>query len=182
MQATTSRLPASPCEDQIRRKWSALSTTTNEITGSFERRWIMKRLSAGASWAWQIAAGESAAAGHQYIEKEHVMMGICSLAKVLSPAGGVELNGRARAVLQAEWSTVEDALNGFELDPTLLRRQLRTRLGRGTYRHSEGVVHRSEACKRVFQRAGELAQDAGVISCLHLLAALLLRHSRQTEC
>ena len=133
----------------------------------------MTQLSDGASWAWQMAAGEAAAAGHQYIEKEHVLMGICSLDKVLSPTGGVELDQRTQEGLESEWSTVGDALDGFELDPTQLRRQLRQRKGRGTYKHTERIVHRSEACKRLFQRADDLAQDAGGISCLHLLAAIL---------
>ena len=43
----------------------------------------MKDLSIGASLVWQMAAGEAVAAKHQYIEKEHIFIGICSLEKIL---------------------------------------------------------------------------------------------------
>ncbi|MCG2709871.1 MAG: hypothetical protein L6246_06110 [Thermodesulfovibrionales bacterium] len=43
----------------------------------------MKDLSIGANIAWQIAAHEAAAAKFQFIEKEHLFIGICSLEKIL---------------------------------------------------------------------------------------------------
>jgi len=120
-----------------------------------------------------MATGEAAAAGHQYIMREHLLMGICGLEKVLSPAGGVELDQRVRQTLQTERDSVEDVFGDTELNPRLLRRQVRKRLGQGTYRHTERVVHRSEACKVIFQRADELAEDRERTSSHHLLAAIL---------
>lgn len=132
----------------------------------------VKELSVGASVAWQIAAGEAGAAKHQYIEKEHILIGICSLEKWLK-LSGVELKPQVHQSLQAEHDAVEDVLRAFELDPTQLRRQVRERLGVGNYEHTERVIHRSEACKRFFQRADDLASSTGEIACLHLLAAIL---------
>ena len=132
----------------------------------------MKDLSVGASLAWRLAAGETGAAKHQYIEKEHILIGICSLEKELR-GGDAEITPHARQLLEAEHDDIEDLLRAFELDSTPLRRQVRERLGKGDYRRSEKVVHRSDACKRVFDRAGELAGASSEISCLHLLAAIL---------
>lgn len=56
----------------------------------------MKELSVGANFAWQIAAGEAATSKHQFIEKEHVLIGICSLEKV-TRVDGQEESPRAKA-------------------------------------------------------------------------------------
>jgi ATP-dependent Clp protease ATP-binding subunit ClpC len=131
----------------------------------------MKGLSVGASLAWQIAATEAGAAKHQYIEKEHMMTGVLSLEKV--PGGeNAEITPAVRESLQAECSSVEDVLRAFELDATQLRRQVRQRLGKGSFKRTEKVVHRSEECRRVFARAERMAQPAQA-TCLHLLAAIL---------
>jgi ATP-dependent Clp protease ATP-binding subunit ClpC len=133
----------------------------------------MKELTVGAYWAWQIAAGEAAAAKHQYIAKEHILIGICSLEKVLMHGGRVKLNSQAQQALQAEYNAVEDVLRVFKLNTTQIRRQVRERLGEGNYEHREKIIHRSEECKNVFTHADELVALAGEVSCLHLLAAIV---------
>ena len=124
-----------------------------------------------ASLAWQIAASEAAAAKHQHIEKEHMMTGVMSLEKVL---GGENegITPDVRELLQAECSGIEDVLRAFELDATQLRRQVRKRLGKRSFKRTEKVVHRSEDCRRVFARAERMAQPSQA-TCLHLLAAIL---------
>ncbi|MCL6450280.1 MAG: ATP-dependent Clp protease ATP-binding subunit [Acetobacteraceae bacterium] len=131
----------------------------------------MKGLSVGATLAWQIAAAETAAAGHQYIEKEQVLIGVCSLEKAVR--AGLGLSPQAREALEAERRDIDDVLRAFELDAARLRRDLRQRSGVGGYQHAGQVVHRSEACRQAFRRAEELAEAAAEVSCLHLLAAVL---------
>jgi ATP-dependent Clp protease ATP-binding subunit ClpC len=122
--------------------------------------------------AWQIAAGEAAAAAHQYIEKEYIVIGIYSLGKLLKLQAD-QLEPRAHEALRREWDAVQEVLRGFELDPAPLRRRLRQGLGKGDYQRTEKVVHRSQPCKSVFGRAEGLAGSAPEVSCLHLLAAIL---------
>jgi ATP-dependent Clp protease ATP-binding subunit ClpC len=69
--------------------------------------------------------------------------------------------------------TVKEVLGWCGLDATSLRRYVRQGLRRGNYRHTEEVIHRSQACKRVFGLADDLAASGGETSCLHLLAAIL---------
>ena len=61
----------------------------------------------------------------------------------------------------------------MSLNMTQLRRKMRQKLGTGNYKHTEKVIHRSDACKKMFNRAHELASSSEEISCLHLLAAIL---------
>ena len=134
----------------------------------------MKDLSIAANLAWQIAAGETAVANHQFIEKEHILIGICSLEKILilnlEESG---LKAQDRQTVQAEHDVIEDMLRRFEFDSTQFRRQVRQGLGEGNYRKAEKLIHRSGACRKVFNRADELAGSVKEISCLLLLAAML---------
>ena len=132
----------------------------------------MENLSIGSSVAWQIAAVEAGAAQHQYIEKEHILIGILSLEKKIEY--DLEKSGaQAAQDLQVEFNALLNVLGGFEIDPAKIRRDVRQRMGKGNFKHAEKVIHRSEVCKKIFQRASELARDSKEICCLHLLAAIL---------
>lgn len=133
----------------------------------------MTELSISANLAWQLAAQEAAAARSKFIEPEHVLIGICSLEKVLSESDEAKLDPPSQQELQSEQEAIEDILHGFELDSTQLRRSVRKELGKGKYPPTEKVMHRSPACKQVFVRASALAPSAGEVTCIHLLAAIL---------
>jgi ATP-dependent Clp protease ATP-binding subunit ClpC len=133
---------------------------------------MMNRLSFGAMLAWQVAAGETVAGGHRFIGREHFLIGVCSLDKLLRN-NGVGIQPQAHRALQAEGNAVADALRGCGLDATRLRRLARQRIGRGSYDHTGLVIHRDEKCKATFGRAEELVQPGGIVTCLHLLAALM---------
>ena len=134
----------------------------------------MPDLSIGANLAWQIADMEAGAARFQFIEAEHIFTGICSLEKVLklSPEKS-GLNPQAHKSLQNEYVVLQALMENLGLNMTQLRRKICQKLGTDNYKHTEKVIHRSEACKRMFNRAYELASSAEEISCLHLLAAIL---------
>jgi ATP-dependent Clp protease ATP-binding subunit ClpC len=133
----------------------------------------MKELSFGANSAWQIAAGEAAAGKYQFIESDHILIGVCSLEKVSMGLKNAELDPRSLEIIRAESDAIEDILKGFEMDSIQFRRQIRTKLGQGNFTHTERVVHRSPNCKRIFEKAMHLAGDMGEVSCVHLLAAML---------
>jgi len=137
----------------------------------------MTELSFSANLAWQLAAQEAAAARSEFIEPQHILMGICSLEKISMQADELDLS--ARQSLQMEQDAIEELLRDFELDATDLRRTLRSsvrdELGESKYDHTEKIIHRSPACKQVFKRATALAYSvsAETVTCIHLLAAVL---------
>ena len=134
----------------------------------------MPTLSIAANIAWQIAAAEASAARFQFIEAEHILIGICSLEKalMLSPED-LGLNPNAIKSLQAEHGALKDLLGQQGLNMTILRRTARKEAGAGSYKHIENVIHRSPACKMVFNRAFEIAYPSDEASSLHLLASIL---------
>jgi ATP-dependent Clp protease ATP-binding subunit ClpC len=138
----------------------------------------MTYLSTGAGIAWRFAAGAASNAECQFIEKEHLLIGICSLEKAFVPGVLKEpLSPDVESSLRIEADAVDDMLRKFELDSTELRRAVRNALEKGNYQRTEEVIHRSEDCKSYFLRAGELAESVGAegIDCTKLLVAILER-------
>lgn len=132
-----------------------------------------KELSIGLSVAWQISAQEAVAAKSRFIEKEHVLIGVCSLAKAIRPI--TERGKLPPAImneLQLEKEDVQLVLGYFGFDSTATRRQLRMMAGLGDYILIGNVVHRSEECKRLFAQA-EALSSSNTVSVLHFLAALM---------
>jgi ATP-dependent Clp protease ATP-binding subunit ClpC len=126
-----------------------------------------------ATRAWQMAAAEAGAASHPFLEPEHLLIGICSLEKLLAaPPDRLALPPEARAGLRQEAEAVARALQAVGLEPTALRREVRQSLGAGDAKYPDNVVHRSPACKQVFANAALLAAGQPV-TCLHLLTVIL---------
>ncbi len=135
----------------------------------------MPDLSIGLEFVWQIAATEAAAARREFIEPAHLFIGLCSLEKALHSEQQKQtgIPADALAGLEAEWAALKSLFTQFHLDATALRRELRERMGRGSFEHRENVVHRSPNSRRVFEWAAELAAGSPTVTSLHLLAALL---------
>ncbi len=131
----------------------------------------MTELSFSAYLVWQLAAQEAAASQFEFIDPVHILIGICSLEKILGQEE--KLDPPTRQALQGEINSIQDILLDFDLGATDLRRRLRKELGQGVFRHTEKTVHRSPACKQVFERAKALALSAEEYTCIHLLAAIL---------
>jgi ATP-dependent Clp protease ATP-binding subunit ClpC len=132
----------------------------------------MTELSIGATLAWQAAAREAAASGHEFISRVHLLIGVCSLDKWLRGNGAGPLHQDRQALL-AECNALTDVLRGSGLDAIRLRRLVRERGGQSNYKLVGRVVHRDEPCKAAFRRAEDLAGPGGNVTCLHLLAALM---------
>ena len=151
----------------------------------------MPEISSGVIVAWQIAAMEAAHARHQYIEKEHIFVGLCKAGDLITPEyleevgidsakidkllKQVGLDHKEINQFRSELGAFNELFAGFGLNKTKLRRRLRGIIGQGGYQHKERVIHRSEDCKQIFSRAAELAKTHGCpkIDALHLLLIIL---------
>jgi ATP-dependent Clp protease ATP-binding subunit ClpC len=136
---------------------------------------LMPRLSAAAALAWQVAASETAAARHPFIEREHLIIGICSLNKTLGFLRYTKLESLPVDAVKTEADALEDILLNTGVSGSMLRRGVRSRLRPGLSIHTDQAVHRSEACKAFFRRGEEIADasGAGEVRANHLLAAIL---------
>ena len=121
----------------------------------------MPGLSAAAGMAWRIAAAEAATARHPLIEREHLLIGLCSLHKTLGFVRFLKAETMPADAIREEADAVEDTLAAIGISSVSLRRGVRSRLRPGHARHADQAIHRSEACKEIFRRAREASESAG---------------------
>ncbi len=121
----------------------------------------MPGLSAAAGMAWRIAAAEAATARQPFIEREHLLIGLCSLHKTLGYVRFLKSETIPTGGVREEADAVEDLLAAMGISSISLRRGVRSRLRPGHARHADQAVHRSEACKEIFRRAVAAAGEAG---------------------
>ncbi len=128
---------------------------------------------------WQIGSREASAAGREFIEPEDIFIGLSKLDEILTGENVDKLLEEFGDLthLRQESERLSKYFAGCKLDRLSFRRLLRGYLGLGS--HSRGAlnepVHRSEPCKRVFQKAIEIAEakNSPDLHSFHLLAALL---------
>lgn len=129
--------------------------------------------------AWQIAAMETARAGYECIDADHVMIGLLKVGEILDSEAlahaGLEMSEADLALLEKELSPIEESLAACHLDRTELRRLVRKLAGKGSYIHRERVVHRSDACRMLFSRAKAIAEErfSGTVKGSYLFEAIL---------
>lgn len=129
-------------------------------------------LSAGFRFTWQAAAAEAVLARSRFLEPPHLLAGLCSLEKAPGFRGQVPED--VLMALLGEGDLLAALFSRFGLDPTALRRELRTWSGpEEAGKAQRARVSRSEASRAVFHRAGELASGGPEMTSLHLLAALV---------
>lgn len=130
--------------------------------------------------SWQIGAMEARAGGRRLIEPEDLFIGICKLDEILTGENLEKLAGQFGDMrhLRAESSRVTEFFAKCGLDRVAARRCLRGYRPHGDGPPAEDAgepAHRSEACKRIFEKAAGLAEarSSGGLHVFHLLAALL---------
>jgi len=126
--------------------------------------------------SWQIGASEAVMAHAQFVEKEHVLIGLLRALDVLDPDKQQGVEKDTLAALQKDLAPVQEVLSACELDRVKLRRRIRGLVGDGGYQRGDDEgVHRSAGCKQCFTRAEELARElnAATVGPVHLLASLL---------
>ena len=133
----------------------------------------MATLTKAARMAWEIGAAEAARLRHPFIEREHLLIGLCSLRKILQYLGYTQIESLPVDLLREEADAIERELASLGITGASIRRGVRSRLRPGNAVHPERVVHRSEECKRYFRRAGEIVKDGGEVAVRHLFAAVL---------
>jgi len=134
----------------------------------------MKPHSIAVDIAWKLAVWEASAAKSDFIEKEHAVIGLFSLEKVAAGRpDDMKLNRDQWNRIRAEWVALLEVFAFCSLNATVLRRELRTGIGKGSHQHTGNVIHRSSECKAFFQIASALAGEAEAVSALHLLAAIV---------
>ena len=134
----------------------------------------MKPLSPALNMIWNIAVHEAAAVKSEYIETEHVFIGIFSLDKVVAlSCDQLRISPSDFADIQSEHTLLTKILHGLNATMADIRRGVRSRLVAGGHNHAAGgVVHRSTSCKERFKAAADRS-TAIRVTVLDILDAIL---------
>jgi hypothetical protein len=132
--------------------------------------------------ARQLAALETAAAKWPSIEPEHFLAALTKLRQFCTGEGAGVLEGQGVNLTahRAELELVAEVLDEAAIEADGFRHELRERLGQGTHRHAKGqTIHRSERSRKLFARAGALANEmkSAKLRTGHLFLAILAEHN-----
>ena len=133
----------------------------------------MSKTSPGLRLAWQIASWEANAARQEFIECEHLLIGICSMEKMDILKVSRKLDPKDQQYLESERTGIDDIINSFGITPASLRRRLREKCPKGKFRRKDKVIHRSPETMKIFAKAVSLNGSDEYLNILHLMAAIL---------
>jgi len=134
------------------------------------------KLSASIELVWQLAGREAIAAQFKEIEPEHFLMALLKVSELpVEEADRIAPGAEVAKRLATEVDALRQELADRSIDSTSVRRKLRARLGKGKTPLDGGQMHRSPACRAVFDAAVKLADDAGseTVMIPHVLQSLL---------
>jgi ATP-dependent Clp protease ATP-binding subunit ClpC len=128
--------------------------------------------------AWQLACVETAAAKAPFIEPEHFLAALTKLRQFCTGTGAEALarQGADLGAHRPEMELVAEMLGEVAIGADAFRHELRERLDQGTHDHAEGqTIHRSERSRKVFVRAGAIAEEmkSAELKAGHLFLAIL---------
>ena len=114
---------------------------------------------------WQIAANEAGYAGCNFIEPEHILIGLCSLEKLQ-----FDQNTPSEVIIEKKY--LDDVFQTWSLSPSKLRRKLRDLIGDHNFHRSGEVIHRSPEVRELFGKAEQLGNN-NLITCRELLISII---------
>ena len=133
----------------------------------------MARVSRISSVAYEYAQEEARKRSWQYVEKEHLFIGILSIekAKILFTPARLGMD-RHVSDDEAECNGIKELFGRFDIDAAALRRTLRGRLPRGAFHHSgDEILSQSEECGALNLRSAQIGR--GEINSFSVFAAIL---------
>jgi len=125
--------------------------------------------SIGVTIAWKISCYEAANKKSQYIEVDHIMLGILSLDKFQDYIKG--LSDIDRYKFAYEKDNLYTNLNSFNIDIIKTRRKLREMIPNGNGAPPDNIFHRSTDCKKMFVEADRFANN--YLTVKHLFREIL---------
>lgn len=126
---------------------------------------------------WEISLAETLMSKREFIEPEHLLVGICSLDKIMNliKANKVHVESNSYQSIMDDKEEIESIFSKFDITTTSFRRLLRLNITEGDFEDYDNVIHRSEYSKDLFKNAEKLAISHGLIEFrpIHLLKVIL---------
>lgn len=129
---------------------------------------------------WEVSLTEVLMSKREFIEPEHLMLGIFSLDKVVNlfKTNPAQIDPNLYQSVRQECNEIQTIFSTFDISMTSFRRMLRLHVEEGTFEEYGNVIHRSQYSKDVFKKAEKIAIGEGLTEfrAVHLLKAILEEH------
>ena len=135
------------------------------------------KISTSIELVWQLAAKEAISGNFAEIEPDHFFLSLLKFAGLpTSDLDNLAPADRAGSKPSDEVKALNDVFAEHGIDSTTVRRALRSLKGRGNHPFTGGKIHRSEAARKLFEKAVTVVIEAGgqLLTTKHLLEAILL--------
>jgi ATP-dependent Clp protease ATP-binding subunit ClpC len=133
----------------------------------------MEQLTKAARMVLEIGAAEAARSRHAMIEREHLLIGLCSLGKVIEYLKFTRMASLPVDAIREESDRITAAFASQGSSPETFRRRLRSRLRPGNVLHSDPSVTRSRECLAIFRRAEGMVPEGKEVSAPLLFVATI---------
>lgn len=142
----------------------------------------MAQLSTASHLAWMLSAGEARALESEFIDTEHLLLGLLKIEDLITSNNDdfPEISAEEWETLILEVSEFKDFLAEKGVNCKSMRRNLRRGLHENQPQMKEFSGHRTPRCREVFAQAEEICryEKATTIRLKHLLSAVLNQESR----
>lgn len=139
----------------------------------------MEYLSQASQMVWVIGANEAASLSHEFIEIEHIFIGLCKISDFPLEELMTKLHMDISNIsdVENEIQKLSGIFEEFDVDPVHMRRSLRRRMGVGSVEFSGQAMHRSSSCKGVFEAALKICQarKGTTVELLDFLLAIVIQ-------
>lgn len=126
---------------------------------------------------WEVSLAEVLMSNREFIEPEHLLIGIFSLDKVVNlfKTNEKQIDSSIFQSIKQECNEIQGIFSNFDISLTSFRRLLRLNVEQGSFTDHGNVIHRSEYSKDLFKKAQKIAIAEGLIEfrAVHLLKAIL---------
>jgi hypothetical protein len=138
----------------------------------------MEGLTTAAGIVLQLGANEAYNQNSEFIEIEHILLGILKIEDIIEPDEELllEIDNMEWEKVVQEITNFKKFLKGLRINCKNIRRRLRKILVEHMEEEKVFSGHVSEKCKKLFRLAGELAGN-GRIDLFHLTSAILMTES-----
>ncbi|MFX0132603.1 MAG: AAA family ATPase [Candidatus Hodarchaeota archaeon] len=124
-----------------------------------------------------IAKKEANDTKFEFIEPEHLFIGLCSIDKLIDEQTQrrLKISNSVALELANEWRIISSIFQDLDLKISDLRREIRKYIGTGTSEIKDSAIKNSKEAIEILESAKKIAQDSNStkVNTLHLLLALI---------
>ena len=137
----------------------------------------MLNLTDSSNLAFELASTEAMLSKHEFITEDFLFIGVFSLDKAikLMENRSSDKIQKDSDSIKKDYEEINNIIKKFNLDFETIRNEFKLLVGNGDFKLNRTIIHRNQSCKKVCEKANEIAlKEYTTIRPIHILKALLI--------